>query len=158
MTFTPSHRGGSGPPLVCLHGFTDTWRMWELVLPALERRHDVLAPTLLGHAGGPALDGEVSGALVADAVERAMDEAGFATAHIVGNSLGGFVALQLAARGRAARSSRSPRPAAGRGATARGRSSLASQAAMHEQLRGDRPARRRDRRRRRRGGGAPRGS
>ena len=46
-TFTPSHRGGSGPPLVCLHGFTDTWRTWELVLPALERHHDVLAPTLL---------------------------------------------------------------------------------------------------------------
>src|SRR4051812_26696897 len=23
--FTPSHRGGAGPPLVCLHGFTDTW-------------------------------------------------------------------------------------------------------------------------------------
>jgi len=36
--FTPSHRGGSGPPLVCLHGFTDTWRTWELVLPELERR------------------------------------------------------------------------------------------------------------------------
>ena len=32
---------------------------------------------------------------------RAMDEAGFETAHIVGNSLGGYVALQLAARGRA---------------------------------------------------------
>ena len=30
-----------------------------------------------------------------------MDDAGFATAHIVGNSLGGFLALQLAARGRA---------------------------------------------------------
>ena len=30
-----------------------------------------------------------------------MDEAGFATAHIVGNSLGGYLALQLAARGRA---------------------------------------------------------
>jgi pimeloyl-ACP methyl ester carboxylesterase len=101
-TFTGSHRGGSGPPLVCLHGFTDTWRTWELVLPALERRHDVLAPTLLGHAGGPALDGdEVSEAAVLDAVERAMDEAGFQTAHIVGNSLGGWVALQLAVRGRA---------------------------------------------------------
>src|SRR4051795_12594345 len=49
--FTPAHRGGSGPPLVCLHGFTDTWRTWELVLPALERHHDVLAPTLAGHAG-----------------------------------------------------------------------------------------------------------
>ena len=56
--FTASHRGGSGPPLVCLHGFMETWRTWELVLPALERRHDVLAPTLAGHAGGPALEGE----------------------------------------------------------------------------------------------------
>jgi pimeloyl-ACP methyl ester carboxylesterase len=87
--FTPSHRGGSGPPLVCLHGFGDTWRTWELVLPALEHHHAVLAPTLLGHAGGPPLEGEVSGALIVDAVERAMDDAGFATVHIVGNSLGG---------------------------------------------------------------------
>ncbi|HZV75964.1 MAG TPA: alpha/beta fold hydrolase [Conexibacter sp.] len=100
-TFVPFHRGGSGPPLVCLHGFTDTWRTWELVLPALERRHDVLALTLAGHAGGPGIDGEIGEAAIADAVERAMDEAGFATAHVVGNSLGGYIALQLAARGRA---------------------------------------------------------
>jgi pimeloyl-ACP methyl ester carboxylesterase len=100
-SFTAFHRGGSGPPLVLLHGFTDTWRTWELVLPQLERRHEVLAPTLAGHAGGPPLEGPVSDALLADAVERAMDEAGFETAHIAGNSLGGFVALQLATRGRA---------------------------------------------------------
>jgi pimeloyl-ACP methyl ester carboxylesterase len=36
-----------------------------------------------------------------NAIERAMDEAGFETAHIVGNSLGGYVALQLATPGRA---------------------------------------------------------
>jgi pimeloyl-ACP methyl ester carboxylesterase len=85
---------------VCLHGFADTWRTWELVLPALERRHDVLALTLAGHAGGPPID-EVTDDVLADAVERAMDEAGFALAHVAGNSLGGYVALQLAARGRA---------------------------------------------------------
>lgn len=100
--FTPSHRGGSGSPLVCLHGFTGTWRTWELVLPMLERHHDVLALTLPGHAGGPPLEGEVSDALVLDAIERAMDDAGFETAHIVGNSLGGYISLRLAARGRAA--------------------------------------------------------
>jgi pimeloyl-ACP methyl ester carboxylesterase len=100
-TFTPAHRGGTGPPLVLLHGFTDTWRTWELVLPALERHHDVLAPTLAGHAGGPPIDGEIDDAVIAGEVERAMDEAGFRTAHIVGNSLGGYVALQLAGRGRA---------------------------------------------------------
>jgi pimeloyl-ACP methyl ester carboxylesterase len=99
--FTSAHRGGSGPPTVLLHGFTDTWRTWELVLPLLEREREVLAPTLAGHAGGPPIDGEVSDAAVADAVERAMDEVGWETAHLVGNSLGGYVALQLAARGRA---------------------------------------------------------
>jgi pimeloyl-ACP methyl ester carboxylesterase len=99
-TFTPSRRGGSGPPMVLLHGFTDTWRTWELVMPELERHHDVLALTLAGHAGGPPIEGEVSEAALADAVERAMDEAGFETAHLVGNSLGGYIALQLAARGR----------------------------------------------------------
>jgi pimeloyl-ACP methyl ester carboxylesterase len=87
--------------MVCLHGFTDTWRTWELVLPDLERGHDVLAVTLAGHAGGPSIEGEVTEAALADAVERAMDEAGFETAHLVGNSLGGYIALQLAARGRA---------------------------------------------------------
>jgi len=101
VSFTPAHRGGAGAPLVLLHGFTDTWRTWELVLPALERRHDVLALTLAGHAGGPPLDGDDPDGLMADAVERAMDEAGFATAHIVGNSLGGYLALKLAARARA---------------------------------------------------------
>jgi pimeloyl-ACP methyl ester carboxylesterase len=101
FAFSASHRGGSGPALVCLHGFTDTWRTWELVLPALERHHDVLAPTLLGHAGGPALNGRLREAAVVDAVERAMNEAGFDTAHLVGNSLGGYLALKLAARGRA---------------------------------------------------------
>jgi pimeloyl-ACP methyl ester carboxylesterase len=85
---------------VCLHGFMETWRIWELTLPALERRHDVLALTLAGHAGGPPI-GEVTDAVLADAVERAMDDAGFELAHIAGNSLGGFVSLQLAARGRA---------------------------------------------------------
>jgi len=98
-TFTPSHRGGSGIPLLCVHGFVDTWRTWELVLPALERTHDVLAPTLPGHAGGPPVEPSVDAVL--DVLEAAMDDAGFATAHVCGNSLGGYLALRLAERGRA---------------------------------------------------------
>jgi pimeloyl-ACP methyl ester carboxylesterase len=84
-------------PLVLLHGFTDTARTWDLVRPALEARHELLVPTLPGHFGGPPLgDGDLVGA-----VEAAMDERGWDTAHVAGNSLGGYVALQLAERGRA---------------------------------------------------------
>jgi len=99
--FTPFHRGGSGPPLVLVHGFTDTWRTWELVIPRLERSFDVLAVTLPGHAGGPPLDPENFDLdTLPDGVENAMEQAGFESAHLAGNSLGGFIALQLAASGR----------------------------------------------------------
>jgi pimeloyl-ACP methyl ester carboxylesterase len=125
--------------LVCLHGFSDTWRTWELVLPRLERYHDVLAPTLAGHAGGPPIEGQISDAVLADAVERAMDEAGFETAHIVGNSLGGYVSLQLASRGRAA----TVVALAPAGGWAEGdksfRDTLSLQSRLHEQLKAGAP-------------------
>jgi pimeloyl-ACP methyl ester carboxylesterase len=75
--------------------------VWELVLPALERERDVLALTLAGHAGGPALPDALDDDTLAGAAEDAMQRAGFELAQIAGNSLGGYVALQLAARGRA---------------------------------------------------------
>ncbi|MDQ6777612.1 MAG: alpha/beta fold hydrolase [Actinomycetota bacterium] len=86
---------------MCLHGFTGTWRTWELLLPALERHHDVLALTLPGHVGGPPIAGHVTTDEILTAIEQRMDEEGFGSAHLVGNSLGGYLALRLAARGRA---------------------------------------------------------
>ncbi|MEH3052591.1 MAG: alpha/beta hydrolase [Patulibacter minatonensis] len=100
-TFTPSHRGGSGAPLVLLHGFTDTWRTWEPILPTLEQHFDVFAPSLPGHAGGPALPDEPTADVLVDLLEGVLDEASIGSAHLVGNSLGGYAALHLAARGRA---------------------------------------------------------
>jgi pimeloyl-ACP methyl ester carboxylesterase len=102
VDFAPSHRGGEGPPLLLLHGFTDSCRTWEPVLPMLERRFEVLAPNLAGHAGGPAFaDGGASDMAIVDAVEAALDEAGWEAPAVAGNSLGGYIALRLAARGRA---------------------------------------------------------
>ena len=127
--------------MVCLHGFVDTWRTWELVLPALERRHDVLALTLAGHAGGPPIDGEPGEA--APRRGRGRDGRGrLRDGHLVGNSLGGYLALQLAARGRAQR--RGALPAGG---WARGDDSykelLRFQASMLELVRSPHRTRRR---------------
>jgi pimeloyl-ACP methyl ester carboxylesterase len=97
------HRGGSGAPLVLVHGIGHTWRGWRPMLPLLEERFDVLAPDLPGFGHSPSLPpGEVSSPnRLADFVEAAMDDADFETAHIAGNSLGGWIALELARRGRA---------------------------------------------------------
>ncbi len=92
-----------GEPLVLIHGFSATRGVWQPLLASLERDHDVLAVNLAGHVGGPEVpDGtDVSVGALVDAVERDMDEAGFETAHLVGNSLGGWISLELAKRGRA---------------------------------------------------------
>ena len=99
----PRHRTGSGDPLVLLHGFTGTWRMWVPVIQTLSRRFDVLAPTLAGHCGAdPWKEGvEPTITALADAAEAELDAAGIETAHISGNSLGGWLGLELAKRGRA---------------------------------------------------------
>jgi pimeloyl-ACP methyl ester carboxylesterase len=97
------HRGGSGEPLVLVHGIGHTWRGYRPMLPLLEEHFDVLAVDLPGFGHSPPLPAGVASTpeALADAVERAMDEAGFETAHVSGNSLGGWIALELARRGRA---------------------------------------------------------
>lgn len=61
----------------------------------------MLAPTLPGHAGGPPLPAPLTLDALLDVLESILDDAGLSTAHIAGNSLGGYLALHLAARGRA---------------------------------------------------------
>ncbi|MGA9285753.1 MAG: alpha/beta fold hydrolase [Solirubrobacteraceae bacterium] len=97
------YRAGSGEPLLLLHGFTGTWHHWRPVLDGLAARYEVIAPTLAGHDGGPPFDvsGPLTFASSADHLERHLDEIGVGTAHIVGNSMGGGLALELAKRGRA---------------------------------------------------------
>jgi pimeloyl-ACP methyl ester carboxylesterase len=89
--------------MVLLHGFTNCWRAWMPVLEPLEAQHSILALTAGGHAGGPSFsDGSRPGlASMADIIERQMDEEGIERAHLVGNSMGGWLALALALRGRA---------------------------------------------------------
>jgi pimeloyl-ACP methyl ester carboxylesterase len=90
-------------PLVLLHGVTTSGRIWQDIVPLLSEHHDVHAPTLLGHRGGPAIQHHPAGVSdMVDAAERYLDEHGLARPHLAGNSLGGWVAIELARRGRAA--------------------------------------------------------
>jgi pimeloyl-ACP methyl ester carboxylesterase len=98
------YRAGEGEPVLLLHGFTGHWRHWKPVLADLVARYEVIAPTLSGHNGGPAYPSGMGLEKVADAgdsLERHLDELGVGTAHFVGNSMGGSLAIELAKRGRA---------------------------------------------------------
>ena len=44
-------RGGSGPPLLLLHGNPQTHAMWHLVAPELAKRFTVICPDLRGYGG-----------------------------------------------------------------------------------------------------------
>ena len=78
--------------------------VWHEVAPRLAEtgRFEVFAPTMAGHNGGPRTRSWfLDTTTLADHVETQLDELGWDTAHIVGNSLGGWVAFELERRGRA---------------------------------------------------------
>ncbi len=96
-----SFRAGEGPPLLLLHGLAMSWRAWRPLLDSLSTDHNVIAPTLPGHRGGPVAPADVRVGWLADYLETMLDEEGHDRVHVVGNSLGGWLALELARRGRA---------------------------------------------------------
>lgn len=98
-----AYDGGSGSVLLLLHGLGGTWHIWRPVLALLEKQHRVLALTLPGHFGGPALpDGvEPSVEAIADVLIEDLRRRGIERPHVAGNSLGGWLALELARRGQA---------------------------------------------------------
>lgn len=95
---------GSGEPVLMLHPFLCSQAVWRTVADQLadEGRFEVFAPTMVGHHGGPRATSWFMGTSdLVDDVERRMDALGWDTAHVVGNSLGGWVAFELERRGRA---------------------------------------------------------
>jgi pimeloyl-ACP methyl ester carboxylesterase len=87
---------GSGPVLVLIHGITSSSRTWERVLPALADHFTVLAPDLLGHGESAKPRGDYSLGAYASGVRDLMVALGHPRATVVGHSLGGGIAMQLA--------------------------------------------------------------
>jgi pimeloyl-ACP methyl ester carboxylesterase len=96
-------RRGAGEPLVLIHPLGGDRHVWDPVLDLLAAERDVIAVDLPGFGGSPALDGQMapSPVALASAVAAFLAEAGVDRPHVAGNSLGGWVALELALAGQA---------------------------------------------------------
>lgn len=94
---------GSGPPMLLLHGIGHRWQMWTPVLDSLARDHEVVAIDLPGFGKSAPLsaDTEITLDSAADIGGEVMDELGWDRAHLVGNSLGGWLAFELGVHKRA---------------------------------------------------------
>ncbi|OBA81550.1 hypothetical protein A9W99_02760 [Mycobacterium sp. 1164966.3] len=86
-----------------MHGGSWSGDQWRDIAPLLSAHHDVYTPSALGHRGGPVVQRRpVTIWDVIDESERYLDERGLDRPHLAGHSMGGFVAQELARRGRAA--------------------------------------------------------
>lgn len=97
-------RVGSGPPLVLIHGLGATRRVWNPQIEALAAERDVFAVDLPGFGESPPLaDGRApTAAALGVELSSALAELGIARPHVAGNSLGGWIALEMAKSGAAA--------------------------------------------------------
>ena len=90
-------RTGSGEPLVLLHGQGFSRRCWDPVIAGLAVDLDVITVDLPGHGDSPRQPRDHGNTPhdLAISVAELLDELGITTAHVAGNSLGGWVALEL---------------------------------------------------------------
>jgi pimeloyl-ACP methyl ester carboxylesterase len=94
-------RRGSGPPLVLIHPLGGDRRVWDPVIEALAAARTVIAIDLPGFGDSPRLGETPTPAALARAVARFLAEIDLDRPHVAGNSLGGWVALELAHAGHA---------------------------------------------------------
>jgi 4,5:9,10-diseco-3-hydroxy-5,9,17-trioxoandrosta-1(10),2-diene-4-oate hydrolase len=87
---------GDGPPLVFVHGLSGCWQNWLEQLPVLARDHRVVTLDLPGFGSSPMPHGEISISRYARLLDGLLGELGIDAAAVVGNSMGGFVAAELA--------------------------------------------------------------
>jgi pimeloyl-ACP methyl ester carboxylesterase len=89
---------GTGRPLILLHGGLGSGEMFGPVLPALAERHQVIAVDLQGHGRTADIDRPIDLQFMADDIAALIDHLGLDKPDVVGYSLGGGVALRIAAK------------------------------------------------------------
>jgi len=101
MILLASDRAGHGEPLLLLHGIGSTRDDFSALLPRLAEHFDVLSVDLPGHGDSPGGVWPPTVAALTDAVEADLDARGLGRVHVLGNSLGARIGIELAARHRA---------------------------------------------------------
>jgi pimeloyl-ACP methyl ester carboxylesterase len=88
-------RTGQGPPLLLLHPLGADRRIWDPIVPRLRGERELIAVDLPGFGDSPPLTCRPTAKALAEAVAEQVQALGLERPHVAGNSLGGWVALEL---------------------------------------------------------------
>jgi pimeloyl-ACP methyl ester carboxylesterase len=91
-------RGGSGPAVVLLHGFPQSWYEFHQVMPRLAERFTVVAADLRGIGGSKATAGGYDAANMAEDIRQLAQALDLERPYVVGHDIGGIVAYAFARR------------------------------------------------------------
>jgi pimeloyl-ACP methyl ester carboxylesterase len=86
---------GAGEALLLVHGMAGSSATWRAVIPELAKKYRVIAPDLLGHGESAKPRGDYSLGAFAAWLRDLLDELGIRRATVIGQSLGGGVAMQF---------------------------------------------------------------
>ncbi len=89
---------GEGTPILFIHGFGGDYLSWMFNQPSLAESTTTYALELPGHGGSSKDVGEGTVGFMTEIVMGFMDQVGIPRTHLVGHSLGGAIALDLAAK------------------------------------------------------------
>jgi pimeloyl-ACP methyl ester carboxylesterase len=89
-------KGGSGPAVLLLHGWPQTWWEWHSVMPGLARHHTVVAVDLPGLGSSSVPAGGFDKATTARRIHQAMAKLGITKVTVVGHDVGVLVAYPYA--------------------------------------------------------------
>lgn len=89
--------GGTGEPVVLLHGFPSTWYAWREVMPALAERHTVVAVDLRGMGDSGRPGGGYDVPTTSEDVHRLVEHLGLGPVFLAGQDWGGSTAYAYAA-------------------------------------------------------------
>jgi pimeloyl-ACP methyl ester carboxylesterase len=90
------YEAGSGPVVLLVHGITSSAEAWQPVISGLAEDHTVIAADLLGHGGSAKPKGDYSLGAYASGLRDLLAALGHPRATVVGHSMGGGIAMQLA--------------------------------------------------------------
>lgn len=89
-------KAGSGEPLVLLHGWPQTWREWNVMIPELAKHYTVIAPDMRGFGDSDKPSSGYDKRTVAEDIYQLVNYLGFDEINLVGHDIGMMVAYEYA--------------------------------------------------------------